>query len=94
MNSSGFLAAAELVGGLGWQGASLEPASECSYSRFLWTPAQHCPLIRVFVSLDHVAVCPESLPHPQSTLKLDSSNSPASRIVPGPQWELDKCLLG
>ena len=27
MKSSGFVAAAELVGGLGWQGASLEPAS-------------------------------------------------------------------
>lgn len=94
MNSSGVLAAAELVGGLGWQGASLELASELSYSRFLWTPGQRCPLIRVFVSLDHVAVCPGSLPHPHSTLKLDSSNSPASRIVPGPLWELDECLFG
>lgn len=88
MNSSGFVAAAELVGGLGWQGASLEPALERSYSRFLWTPAQCCSLIHVCVSLDHVAVCPGSLPHPYSTPKLDSSNSP------GTQWELDKCLFG
>ena len=94
VKSSGFVAAAELVGGLGWQGASLELASECSSSRFLWTPAQCCPLIHVFVSLDHVAVCPGSMPHLHSTPKLDSSNSPASRIVPGTQWELDKCLFG
>ena len=91
MNSSGFLAAAELVGGLGWQGASLEPASECSYSRFLWTPAQRCPLIRVFVSLDRVAVCPESLPHPQSTPKLDSSNSPASRMADNLSLDAEHC---
>lgn len=62
MNSSGVLAAAELVGGLGWQGAS-GAGLERSYLLSLDSRTA-LPLIRVFVSLDHVAACPGSLPLP------------------------------